>query len=64
MPNAIPAAYLRRAAENYTRLVPTHPMEAAEWQDGLDACRQLASDLVFQAERQRWVTPKTEGAGC
>lgn len=56
IPTAMPAAYLTRAAENYTRLVPTHPMEAAEWQDGLDACRQLAADLVFQG---KWpeVTP-------
>lgn len=42
-----PAVYLQRAAADYARLVPTHPMEAQEFQDGLDACKKLASDLVY-----------------
>lgn len=42
-----PAVHLKRAAADYARLVPTHPMEAQEFRDGLDACKQLASDLAY-----------------
>ena len=42
-----PAAYLKQAEADYARLVPTHPMEASEWQDGLAVCRELAADLIY-----------------
>ena len=52
------AAYWQRAADDYARLVPTHPMEAEEWHDGLAACRQLATDLVYQGQWPAQASPE------
>lgn len=42
-----PAAYLQKAATDYKSLVPTHPMEKDEWEDGLAACKTLVTNTIY-----------------
>lgn len=37
--------YLERAAANYAKMVPTHPMEKQEFSEALESCRQLTDQF-------------------
>ncbi|MBN9418096.1 hypothetical protein ABS71_09825 [bacterium SCN 62-11] len=37
--------YLERAAANYAKMVPTHPMEKQEFSEALEACRELTDQF-------------------
>lgn len=37
--------YLDRAAANYAKMVPTHPMEKQEFREALEQCRQLTDSF-------------------
>ena len=43
--------YLDRAAANYARMVPTHPMEKQEFSEALQSCRDLTDQFQPTADK-------------
>jgi len=55
--------YLERAAANYAKLVPTHPMEKAEFQDALQAFQELTDDFTPTQEKDLTAPGDPEKSG-
>ena len=55
--------YLERAANNYAKLVPTHPMEKAEFEEALKICQELTDKFTPTEEKDLNLPGEPEKSG-
>jgi len=55
--------YLERAAANYAKLVPTHPMEKGEFQEAIKTCEKLTDQFIPTAEKELTAPGDPEKSG-